>query len=259
MFSLILLAILQGIAEFLPISSSGHLVLGKTLLGISEGDATIEIFLHFGTLLAIIVFYRRRLWAIVCALFNRKFRDENFKLALFVVWASIPAGIVGFLWEDEIEKLFSSPLLASSMLIITAAILLSTIFAGNRQNFRWNYLSTMLIGVAQAFAILPGISRSGSTIAMALWLGANSDDAAEFSFILAIPALTGAAAIKARDMISAKILPPPELYLATVISAIVGYFALALLIPILKRRKLWLFGIYCAFVGILGIILIHFR
>ena len=259
MVSLILLAILQGIAEFLPISSSGHLVLGKTLLGISEGDATIEIFLHFGTLLAIIVFYRRRLWAIVCAFFNRKFRDENFKLALFVVWASIPAGIVGFLWEDEIEKLFSSPLLASSMLIVTAAILLSTIFASNRQNFRWNYLSTMLIGVAQAFAILPGISRSGSTIAMALWLGANSDDAAEFSFILAIPALTGAAVIKAKDMISAKILPPPELYLATVISAIVGYFALALLIPVLKRRKLWLFGIYCAFVGILGIILIHFR
>ncbi len=258
MLSLILLAVLQGIAEFLPISSSGHLVIGKSLLGMVESGATVEIFLHFGTLLAIIVFYRKKIMDIIRSLFYRRFSDENTKLALLIAWASIPAGIIGVIWGDALESMFSNPKLAAAMLIITAAILLSTLLIHRRsaQNFRLNLFTTMLIGIAQAFAILPGISRSGSTIVMALWLGAAPEEAAEFSFILAIPALTGAAAIKAKEMISANISPSPSLLLATIVAAVIGYAALSLLIPILKKGKLWIFGIYCAIMGILGVILI---
>lgn len=255
MLALIVLAILQGIAEFLPISSSGHLVLAKTVLRFSETGATAEIFLHFGTLLAILVFYREKLLQIVKPLLHLQLKDDYAKLFWLILWASMPAGIVGVLWQDAIEAFFSRPSLASAMLLLTSAMLFCTIFARRRTNFRWNLFTAAVVGLVQALAILPGISRSGSTIAVALLLGADAENAAEFSFILAIPALAGAMALKIREIVITGNSPKPELLVAVVVSALVGYIALSLLIPILRRGKLWIFGTYCALVGLLGFML----
>ncbi|MCD6531850.1 undecaprenyl-diphosphate phosphatase [bacterium] len=257
MIKLIALAIIQGLTEFLPVSSSGHLVLGKHLLGMSEPDATVEIFLHFGTLLSILVFYRRRIWELLQALFRADFRSPEGREILFILWASIPAGVIGVLFDEYIESLFSAPEFAATMLIITGGILLSTMFAQRRQLSRqlgWG--NTIFIGFAQALSILPGISRSGSTISAALWSGINPRKAAEFSFLLATPALAGAIALKGAKMLKAGVSPSPQLWAAVLVAAVVGYFALALLIPIIRRGKMWIFGIYCLILGGVSLILI---
>ena len=254
--SIIILAILQGIAEFLPISSSGHLVLGKALLHFQETGATMEVFLHFGTLLAILVFYRKRIYELLKAFFRFQFNTDAGKEFWLIIWASIPAGIAGFLGNKFFESLFSSPKLVSITLMITGIFLVSTIWTKYNAGRKLNLLNTIIIGIAQAFAILPGISRSGSTITAALWMGIDSKKAAEFSFLLAIPALFGAMILKIKEIIEFHIHIDFTLLLGVLISAVIGYLSLLLLIPILRKGKLWIFGIYCLVVGVIGIILI---
>ncbi|RKZ29803.1 undecaprenyl-diphosphate phosphatase [bacterium] len=256
MLSLIALALLQGISEFLPISSSGHLVLGKAILGISTSGATIEIFLHVGTLMAIIVFYRKKIFAILSSLFSFDFRSPDGIIIPHIICASLPAGIVGILFGEKLELLFSKPIFSAIMLIITSFILFSTFLSRRRHDFEWSFYNSFLVGLAQAIAILPGISRSGTTIAAAMWLGAEPEDAAEFSFIMAIPAILGAAIIKTKELIVNHIRPESSLWLAIIIAAVVGYAALLVLIPIIKRGKLWTFGIYCMILGMVGLLLL---
>ncbi len=255
MLKLIVLAVLQGIAEFLPISSSGHLVIAKSILHISEADATVEIFLHFGTLIAILAFYRRKIFELIRPVFGLRFRDDSVKFVFLVLLASVPAGVVGVAWKDELESLFSRSSLASAMLLLTALVLFATYLSRRREGFRWNVFSSLAVGFAQALAILPGLSRSGFTIAVALLLGAAPESAAEFSFILAIPALAGAMTLKTAEIITQERHISPQLILATIISATIGYIALSALIPVLKRGKFWMFGIYCAALGIVGLII----
>ncbi len=255
MIKILVLAVLQGIAEFLPISSSGHLVLGKSLLGISEPDATLEIFLHLGTLMSILIFYRRKIAQLLLAIFKLDFSSPDGKEALFILWASIPAGVVGVLFDEKIEALFGNPKLAGGMLLLTGLILLSTLFARPGAG-KLNLGNTFGIGIAQALAIVPGISRSGSTISAALWLGIDPIRAAEFSFLLAVPALAGAALLKAVKIVKSGICPSPDLWVGAVVAAIVGYFSLMILIPIVRKGKLWTFGIYCLAVGLAGVLLL---
>jgi len=257
--SIIILAILQGLAEFLPISSSGHLVLGKTLLNIdfsSMSGATMEVFLHFGTLIAIIIYYRKKIWSMTRILVMGKFSEPDSREPLFVLWASIPAGVFGTVFGDFLESLFSAPRIAAIMLMITGVFLLSTKLIKQTRNKKLNLLNTMIIGFAQAFAILPGISRSGATITAALWLGIEPERAAEFSFILAIPALLGATIIKALDCIKSDVLFNPMLLVGIIISAVVGYAALAILIPIIRKGKFWAFGIYCIAIGVAAVCIV---
>ncbi len=251
--ALLVLALVQGITEFLPISSSGHLVLCRVLLGVREPDATIEIALHAGTLLAILAFYRRRLWSMVRDAAGMRFGREPARRLLLIALASVPAGVVGVALGDRIEALFSEPKLTSAMLVVTGAVLLSTAAAKPRERFRWNALSALFVGFAQAFAILPGVSRSGATISAALWLGAQPEDAAEFSFILAIPAISGAAALKALELLRRGEHLPAEVWVAAAASAIIGMAALAALIPILRRGRFWWFGFYCILVGAIAL------
>ena len=252
MLNVIILAVVQGITEFLPVSSSGHLVILQELLGVNAPGAGLEIALHLGTLLSIIFFYRRDLAELIKSLF--KTHSDNFKLSwktvCFVFIGSIPAGIIGILFDEKIEKIFDNPKLASGMLLITAVILLSTLLS-KRENKKLGFANSLAIGISQAIAILPGISRSGSTIACARIFGIGASDAARFSFYLAIVSISGAALLKL-------IKSPGDFSFAyicgAIIAAIVGYFALKILIGLLKKGKLWVFAPYCALVGIVGLI-----
>ncbi|MCD6595009.1 undecaprenyl-diphosphate phosphatase [bacterium] len=255
-FSIIILAIIQGIAEFLPISSSGHLVLGKALLNFNEPGATMEVFLHFGTLLSILVFYRKRIYDLLKTIFKGRFKTPDGKEFWLIIWASIPAGIIGFIGNDFFESLFSSTKLVSITLMITGLFLISTYWAKNKGERKFNLLNAIIIGIAQAFAIIPGISRSGATITVALWMNIDSKRAAEFSFLLAIPALFGAMLLKTMELFKSHISIEPALFIGVIISAVVGYFSLTMLIPILRKGKFWIFGIYCLALGIVGTMII---
>ena len=199
---LLLLAVIQGLTEYLPVSSSGHLVLGRLLIPGGESlpaDASVEVMLHLGTLAAVILYYRREIKEILLGLVGHGSAPRKQRhLALGIFVASIPAGLVGVLLKDQIEQTFSGLLVASSCLIITGLILWS---ARKQARGQLDLLSigvrvALLIGCAQAFAILPGISRSGATIICGLWLGLSIEAAAAFSFLISIPAIGGAALLK---------------------------------------------------------------
>jgi len=266
----VILGVVQGLTEFLPVSSSGHLVLGKYILGFQEQGIEFEVFVHFGTLLAVFTVFRRDMWNLLLGFFSiftvnyrqRGFKNHykqevNFRTFLFVLIASIPAAIIGLLFKDSIESTFSNPRFACLMLIITALILFLTIFV-KKLDKELSLRNTFIIGVAQAFAILPGISRSGSTICTGLYQGVNGMEAARFSFILAIPAILGATLLQSIEVIQSGIGGDVFVTLATgMIAAYVsGFFAIESLLAIVKRGKLYWFAPYCLLVGILGLIFI---
>lgn len=245
----LILGIVQGLTEFLPVSSSGHLVLGGKLLGVNSPGAGFEVLAHAGTLLAILIWYRRDLLDMIVSVVTIR-RDEHFRLALLVILGSIPAAVIGLGFGHRIEALFDDPILAAAMLMVTGLILLSLRFArpGNA-GIRWP--TALAMGLAQAFAILPGISRSGSTIVTGIHTGVDRVQAARFSFLLAIPALGGAALLKARDLVDAP--PPSSDLLAFLIGAVAafvsGYLALRWLLGVIQRGRLDRFGFYCLAVG----------
>ncbi|MFA7330848.1 MAG: undecaprenyl-diphosphate phosphatase [Candidatus Delongbacteria bacterium] len=269
MLEAILLGILQGLTEFLPISSSGHLVLGEHALGLfSDGHANIlfEVLLHLGTLLAVLVAYRADLAELIAALvpaWARRLPPAELarrrRLILAILLASIPAGVIGLTLKDPITALFGDPHLVALLLLGTAAIL----FVGDRlrrgdrlpeDNGPWRSLA---IGLAQALAILPGISRSGSTIVAGLAVGLRPVEAARFSFLIMIPAVSGAAFLEALDLLGAG--SGPELPLGALLagflsSAVVGYLALQWLLIAIRRRSLTLFACYCVLLSVVALL-----
>ncbi|RPH92724.1 MAG: undecaprenyl-diphosphate phosphatase [Calditrichaeota bacterium] len=267
----VILGIVQGITEFLPVSSSGHLVLAKHLLQLQEQGIEFEVFLHFGTLLAVLTVFRKDIMNLIAGFFSlftpqfyhdgmqSRFRsDAYFRLLVFIVLASVPAGVVGLLFEDQIEAFFSQPRLTSINLIITAVILTLTLLA--RKNSRELSLkNTFIMGIAQAVAILPGISRSGSTISAGLYQGVKSEEAARFSFLLAVPAILGATLLHALKMIEAGFSGEQFMALAIGMAAayLAGLLAIESMLALVRRGKLFYFAPYCLILGILGLLLIH--
>lgn len=239
-----LLALLQGIAEFLPISSSGHLVLGKHLLGVEELGMRIDIFLHVGTLLAIFAFYWRIIRRIVVNL-------EWSYLAKVIV-SAVPAGLVGVLFKDDLETLFASPKMVGGALLFTGLVLTATRFLpkGGKDV---SFFRAFLMGVAQAVAILPGVSRSGMTLAAARASKVDAEKSAEFSFLMSAPPIAGAALLEvlkaAKSAEAAVEVSWPLTIYGCALAAVVGYFALALLLRSLKGSWFWLFGPYCFVAG----------
>ena len=266
----ILLGVLQGLTEFLPVSSSGHLVLAKSLMNIHTGnDISFEVFVHFGTFISVVVVFidpiRRTFAAVVAALKEpRKIgvmyrASEDFRLAVFVVIGCIPAGIFGVMFNDRLEQMFDDPKLVADMLLITGAILFFTRLAKPSPDSPVTLAKSIGIGFAQAVAVIPGISRSGSTIGSALMLGVSQDRAAEFSFLMALPVILGATILKATHLISN---PPPGhqwliLGAGTMAACLTGYVALRLLLSVLRRGRFSLFSYYCFIVGILGILFVE--
>lgn len=249
--------------EFLPVSSSGHLVISEGLFGIRSDDIIFEVLVHFGTLIAVLIYFRKKIYDIIKAIFTAVFRKSgpisspDLKLALFLVIGTVPAVIIGLLFEELIVEAFKSPRWASGMLLVTALILFSTRWAVDRSK-NLGSPQALAVGLAQALAIMPGISRSGSTISMGMWLGMNKSEAAEFSFLLSIPAIAGATIFKLPDMFASAgdtdLLP---VYLAgALVSAIVGYLSIAFLLSVIKKGKFFYFGLYCLIIGFLGIFLL---
>lgn len=238
---IIVLAIIQGIAEFLPISSSGHLIIFASIFdefGTKlEEKLAVGIVLHVGTLLAILVFYWRRILLLL---------SSDRRVIPLIVVGSIPAAIVGFGLKKYAESTLESPLVAGTMLIVTGAILVWSKYhqAGQTECRDLSYKNAFLIGLAQAFAILPGVSRSGSTIVAGLGVGLRRDEAATFSFLLAIPAIAGAALLETKDLLeqSSNQVPILWLLIGGTVSFVIGLAALAWLVRWIQEGRLQLFA-----------------
>lgn len=263
----ILLGILQGITEFLPVSSSGHLALARAVIGreIVQG-ITFEIVVHFGSFCSIVVYFRKKIADILTDLFSsfspsgirqKEFiYNKNARFSYIILLSMIPAMIVGFTLKDPIEQLFLNPVFVSAMLLITGSLLFLTKFSKNLPN-DVDAKRGLLMGIAQACAIVPGISRSGSTIATGLFTGVNRESVANFSFLMVLPVLAGAMLLEVLEvmengMATDEILSLIAGFLASFIS---GYFALKYLIILLKREKFHYFSYYCWAVGVAGLIL----
>ncbi len=257
----IILGLVQGLTEFLPISSSGHLVFAERLLNIKRGDVVFEVMVHMGTLIAVLIFFRKRILEIIVSIFaigkkNKTFlENEGLRMAWYLVLGTIPAVIFGFLFKDFLENSFSSIRWTSIEFLVTGAILIATVWAIDRGR-NMNSKNSVIIGIAQAFAIIPAISRSGSTIAAGMFMGVSKEKAAEYSFLLSIPAIGGAAILELPNFM--KLAPSSTVMMTyligTLISAIVGYLSIAFLISVIRKGRFFYFGLYCIALGLVGLI-----
>ncbi len=257
-----LLGLIQGLTEFLPISSSGHLALGRYILdGDTEMGITFEVVVHFGTLCSIVIYYKTEILNLLKA--GVRFLkspstttdDYEVKTIGFILVSMIPAFIVGFTLKDSIEDIFMNPLLVSGMLIVTGIILFLTRFSKNPAG-KVTLGKAFLIGISQAFAMIPGISRSGSTISTSLYLGISREEAANFSFLMVIPVIGGAMILQMGEAIEAGINSSEitSLIVGFFTAFISGYYALKYLIIILKKQGFHYFAYYCWLVGGIGLI-----
>ncbi|UXP33848.1 undecaprenyl-diphosphate phosphatase [Reichenbachiella agarivorans] len=254
----LILGIIQGLTEFLPVSSSGHLELGSYFLGVeSENNLLFSILVHGATALSTIVIFRKDILQIILGLFKFQWNEETI-FASKIVLSMIPVGLVGLLFEDQVEALFGGKiLLVGCMLVVTALLLSFTYFNKNHEG-EVTFKSALIIGIAQAIAILPGISRSGSTISTALLLGVNRERAARFSFLMVLPPIMGAMLLKIKDVAEAPSLasdiPVLSLVVGFVAAFVAGLLACQWMISIVKKGKLIYFAVYCGVIGILTVI-----
>jgi undecaprenyl-diphosphatase len=293
----VVLGVIQGLTEFFPVSSSGHLVMGGAVLGLAVPGILFEVAVHVATLLSVIIVYRVRIWQLLGGLTKRG-PDSTMPYALKIVLATIPAVVVGFTMKDWFEARFDDPVFAGTMVLVTGTIVWSTRWARAEHRpfpFDWipvliagaiaafagtvvpfiavlgvaaliffiaratapkeihtepTYSGALIMGVAQAMAILPGITRSGSTVVAALWRRIDAVKAAEFSFLMSIPAIAGAAVLmlpeigEAREQIG--MLP---LLLGGVAAAVSGIVAIKLFVVLLKRQNFHVFAYYCWVAG----------
>lgn len=241
----IILAIVQGLTEFLPISSSGHLVIFQKLFGLAEPPVLFDILVHIGTLGAILIYFRKELVKI------------SQKTIWLIIIGTIPAAIVGLFLQNYVSQIFNSLKLVGASLLITAGLLLlSQRFKSLKRRFNsLNWQDAILVGCFQALAIIPGISRSGATIVSGLWRKLDRKTAFQFSFYLAIPAILGALLLQTPDLIYSPCSYLGQGILGMLIAGTVGYSALKILEKSLLSAKLWLFGIYCLGLGILILLL----
>jgi undecaprenyl-diphosphatase len=260
----IILGIIQGVTEFLPISSSGHLVIFQEYLGFESPGILFEVLLHFATLIAIVIVFAKRIGKIIKSVFTARIQmkeghwvvpNENLRMFFFLIWASIPSALVGIFLKTHIERLFTRPWIVSIMLLVLGGILFSTKFVKKKKKKRLGGFSSTIIGIAQAFAIIPGISRSGATISAGLWTGLSREGSAEFSFILVIPAILGAMILEVRDLFKSVQEGLILVYVFGGIAAFVtGLVSLILLMKVVKKGKLYFFSYYCWVAGIATII-----
>ena len=255
----IILGLVQGLTEFLPVSSSGHLALASAILGTdlsAAEDLTFSLTLHAATVLSTIVVLWGEIWKLLKGLFSRTFNDEQ-AYVLKIVISMIPVAIVGLCFKDYLEAAFSSVLVVGVMLIVTAILLAFAYYAKPRQKENISYRDAFIIGIAQACATLPGLSRSGSTIATGLLLGNRKESVAQFSFLMVLPPIVGNALL---DLLKGDFGGGVEtlpLVLGFITAFVTGCLACKFMIEIVKRGKLIWFAAYCAVAGATAILL-HF-
>ncbi|MCS7018536.1 MAG: undecaprenyl-diphosphate phosphatase [Cytophagales bacterium] len=249
----ILLGIIQGLTEFLPISSSGHIELGKFLSGAQlEEHLLFSVVMHVATACSTLVIFRKEVGRLVVGLLQLRFNDET-QLAAHILISMIPVGIVGVFFKQQIEFLFEGQItLVACMLMCTGLLLLFAHYFQPKRRSEMSFGKAFLIGVAQAIAILPGISRSGATIAAALLLGIKREQAAPFSFLMVLPPILGAALLETKDYLTSAepMSIPANVLLGGFIAAfVVGMFACKAMIQLVRNSKLIYFAIYCLTVG----------
>ncbi len=240
LYQAFVLGLLQGLTEFLPVSSSGHLVIGQKLFNLSGPPVFFDILVHMGTLLSIVIYLRRRL-------FKFYFNPRHWPL---IIIGSAPAALVGFFLNDYLTTVFDSLTLVGFCLLFTALLLFSTrLIKNNQKNLdQLTSKDSLAIGLLQALALLPGISRSGSTITVGLWRGLKHESAFLFSFLLGLPAMLGALALQLPDLSKNHIQLLPSL-LGLITATVSGLLALKILEKTLASRKLFYFAFYCLLVG----------
>lgn len=270
-FQAFILGIIQGLTEYLPVSSSGHLTIASNLFGIDDGSKilTLNIAVHIATVLSTVVILWKEIVWIFSDLFKWKW-NEGSKYAVNILISMIPVGIVGLLFKDKVEEVFGSGLLVVGIcLMITATLLAFSYWAKPRQRENISPLHAFIIGIAQAAAVLPGLSRSGSTIATGLILGNKKERLAQFSFLMVIPPILGEALLDAKKLISgetatavadaaqsgATTIGTIPLIIGFLAAFIVGCIACKWMINLVKKGKLIWFAVYCAIVGLATIII----
>jgi len=264
----VLLGLVQGVTEFLPVSSSGHLVVLEHLWKLpAESRLPLTVMLHGATALAVIFYFAPLLVRLIRGLWarNAERRRASWRMVGFIVLASVPAGVAGLAFGDLIDRAFSSPLLVGLMLFVTGGVLFGTQFTRVRDREQsprgdcprdMGWMRALLVGVAQAIAVLPGISRSGATIASGLYVGMERKEAFEFSFLLAVPAITGAFFLEARK-VDLAVLNPAALAVGMVAAFVSGLAALYALGRLVVGRKLHWFAYYCLAAGLATIVFVR--
>lgn len=265
----VLLGLIQGITEFLPISSSGHLVFGKALLGLEMNDIAFEVFVHFGTLLAVVTLFWEDIVVLlhgVKALLTFKFNSRKEKertgvrLLGLLVLGTLPAGILGVVFKDTFEEAFSHPEFVSGALVVTGLLLWVSRFAKETQP-DVSAGKSLLIGIAQVAAIFPGISRSGTTISTGMLVGVNRVESARFSFLLAVPLILGATVLQLFELLqhmpSQKALI--NIGIGTVAAYISAVFAIRWLLAVVRRDRFSRFAYYCLAIGVTGLLVFGLR
>ena len=261
-FEALILGIVQGLTEYLPVSSSGHLAIGATLFGMNgEENLTFTVAVHVATVLSTCVILWKEIVWLFADLFKFKW-NEGTKYVVNILISMIPVAIVGFLFKDKVEAVFGSGLLIVGIcLLITASLLAFSYYAKPRQRENISPLHAFIIGIAQAIAVLPGLSRSGSTIATGLLLGNKKEKLAQFSFLMVIPPILGEALLDVKDMAEVGVseamagISPVALAIGFIAAFVSGCLACKWMINIVKKGKLVWFAVYCAVVGIAAIVL----
>ena len=253
----ILLGIVQGITEFLPVSSSGHLQIAKEVLGVQlEENLTFDVALHAATVLSTIVVLWSEVWRLLKGLFSRRFNEEQ-AYVLKLVLSMIPIGIVGFLLKDRINDLLNAPYILAivgAMLLVTAALLAFAYYAKPRQKETISYRDAFIIGLAQAVATLPGLSRSGTTIATGLILGNRKESVAQFSFLMVLAPILGKMVLDLMSgELAAQSIGTAPLLAGFAAAFVVGCLACKFMIEVVKRGKLIWFAVYCTVAGLVSI------
>ncbi len=269
-FHALLLGIIQGLTEFIPVSSTAHLLIGQALLGIPAGDAMFSflVIVQLGTILSLFVFFWKDLWQIVRATFA-SFRpllrretgklEEDARLGWFIVIATIPALLAGYLLKDAVEALFKMPLLEASIRLFTAAVLLTLaewLAKKSRDLDTMTWLDALVIGLFQVIAVFPGASRSGTTISAGMFRGLGRKSAARFAFLMSIPVMLAAGIYEMLDVVQMPGLAAflPLLAVGFISAAIVGWLAVRWLLSYLNKHSLYIFAAYCLVAGTICLI-----
>jgi undecaprenyl-diphosphatase len=259
----IILGIIQGATEFLPISSSGHSILIPTILGLHDPSLNAVIIAHEGTLLAVLIYFRKQLIEIGQGVLRglasgKPLSNPDARLGWYLVVGSIPAAVIGLLFEQAFETRFATPRYAAAFLLVTALFLLlgERLLSGEKKLDRMTWFDAIFIGMFQMFALFPGVSRSGSTIVAGLLRGLNRELAARYSFLMSIPVIAGAGLLGVKDLIQEGNLMAqlPSLMVVFATAAIVGYGCITFLLNWLRQRSLYPFAIYCALFGTLYLV-----